>query len=284
MTDDTDTPTPPAPSPTTGTAAAGGPPPSDDPPESAADRRKRRVELAGAIIIGIAAVLTAFATYFGAKVDGQVQEKNTDAITNVLVGNDYFNDATAARAIERDWIFSFLEASFYENEDLTGFLVDAMPDEVFALADEWQNSSDDILNPFSPEAEETYVSAGLLPSVDLLIEGIATYEAANCAFFESGVAEIRGDNYGLSTVFLAISLVVGGIAALLKGKSAQIIVLTTATISLILGAGVLALATDADQARAEHAANFFDVDDGGNELSAEQSLALADEVCPQSEE
>ena len=49
--------------------------------------------------------------------------------------------------------------------------------------------------------------------------------------------------------------------------------------SLILGTGVLFLAEDQAEARAEQAAEFFEFDDLDNELSDEESLAAADALC-----
>jgi len=52
------------------------------------------------------------------------------------------------RAIERDWIFGWI----IEGENQTSaseFLGLAMPDEIFALANEWANADDDVLDPFS---------------------------------------------------------------------------------------------------------------------------------------
>lgn len=241
------------------------------------DTRKNRVELAGAIIIGIAAVLTALATFQGAKVDGEVGSKHTEAITHTLFANDSFNQASAARAIERDWIFSYMTEAENGNP-AQDFLVEAMPDEVLLVADEWLNTDDDILDPFSDAAADQYESVQNLPSTQLALQGELDDAAAECAIFESLVAERRGDDYGLSTVFLAISLVVGGIAALLRGKAAQTIVLTTAALSLVLGAGLLAVAGDAEVAREDQAREYFS-EDADNLIPGAEALRLADELC-----
>jgi hypothetical protein len=113
---------------------------------------------------------------------------------------------------------------------------------------------------------------------------------ADCAFFAASVAGVQGDSFGLSTVFLAIALVVGGIAALLTSKAAQIIVLTVAVLSLALGAVELITAGDLDNSRAMAAADFFVNEDGSKMIETDEdgvprdiraALLIADQACPE---
>jgi hypothetical protein len=256
--------------------------------ESAKDRRKRRVELAGAVIIGVAAVLTAIATYLGSQVDGTVQNKSTEAVGLTLRANDLYNEAAAEAAEERDWFFTFLTAEASGDFNTSDVFFRTMPAEVQAVTNEWLMVNEEAFEePTIPIDDPFFVDENLGPvlesffgleSTSTTIEGDRVDALADCALFDSRVAEIRGDNYGLSTVFLAIALVVGGIAALLNGKSAQTIVLVTSAVSLVLGATVLGLAGDRAQAREDAAIEFF-LAPNGQQLSAEDSLAIADESC-----
>ena len=262
---------------------------ADSARERADDKRKRRVELVGAIIIGIAAVLTAIAVYQGSGVDGTVQEMQTEAVGLTLYANDAYNDATAEEATERDWIFGYL-TELVNDQPAADVLLAAMPVEVAALAGEWLGDneaefanaeSDSIGDPFSSE----YDAYSGLPSAQLLERGDAFAQGAQCALFSAEVAGVRGDNYGLATVFLAVALVVGGIAALLRRKAAQIILLTTAVLGLVLGAGLLVLAADNAEARAETAIEFFvEEEEDGTSLTADEAVAMADDECPESEQ
>ena len=267
-----------------GAESAGG---ADSARERADDKRKRRIELVGAIIIGIAAVLTAIAVYQGGGVDGTVQEMQTEAVGLTLYANDAYNDATAEEAAERDWIFSYL-TELVNDQPAADILLAAMPVEVAALAAEWLGDneaefanaeSESIGDPFSSE----YDAYSGLPSAQLLERGDAFAEGAECAIFSAEVAGVRGDNYGLATVFLAVALVVGGIAALLRRKAAQIILVTTAVLGLVLGAGLLVLAADNEEARAETAIEFF-VEEDGTSLTADEAVAMADDRCPESDQ
>jgi hypothetical protein len=267
--------------------AGDGAAPDDRARERTDDTRKRTVELVGAIIIGIAAVLTAIAVYQGSGVDGTVQEMQTEAVGLTLYANDAYNDATAEEATERDWIFGYL-TEMMNDQPAADILLAAMPVEVADLAAEWLEDneaelanaeSDSIGDPFSSE----YDAYSGLPSAQLLARGDAFAASAQCALFSAEVAGGRGDNYGLATVFLAVALVVGGIAALLRRKSAQIILLTTAVLGLVLGAGLLVLAADEAEARAETAVDFF-VDEDGGSLTADEAIAMADDTCPEPEQ
>ena len=256
-------------------------------------RRKRRVEFIGAVIIAIAAVFTAFATFDAGAADGAVEEKNTAGIGFTLDANDAYNQYDAQRAAERDWLFSWLAAAV-NGEAAADVLEAAMPSEVADLANEWIEANgqyfedagtaiDDIGDPFSSD----YAALALLPSADLLLTGDSHYGNAQCAFFEAQVAGVRGDGLGLSTVFFAIALVVGGIAALLNGKWAQIIVLAVASLSLLAGVVEYYTASDVDEVRATASAAFFaqangspiDTNEFGVPFNIQEALDIADASC-----
>ena len=232
-----------------------------DQPESTT--RRDRIELIAAVLIAIAAVLTAIATFHSEKLGGDILQAHTNALGQTSLSNEAYNKSSAQQAIERDWFFSWYSAS--ENgEPAAGFLRDAMPREVWALIEEWSAAEDDgILNPFSPEAIENYASYANLPSVELLRQGDHLDQGSACSIFEGRVAEDRSDWYDLSVVFLAITLVTAGLAALLKGRVSQGMVLGTAVVSLVLGAGYLVGGAAEDSSRTKVAHEFFLSDQEG---------------------
>lgn len=260
--------------------------------KTADTKRKQRVELAGAIVIGIAAVLTAIATVQGGDADAAVDKGNTAGIANTLIANSYFNDANAQRLVERDWIFSFMSEAA-NDAPAADIILYAMPDDVFVLADDWLTANEiDFANPNSELIDDPF--SGGYAAVDGLLSaqfedlGNLWDQSASCAFFSASVAGVQGDGYGISTVFLAIAIVVGGIAALVTRKLAQIILLTTALLSLALGAFELSSAGDTTNSRAVAAADFFVNDDGtpmietddlGVPLDIPAALSVADEAC-----
>lgn len=221
------------------------------------ERRTDRVEFFAALLIGIAAVLTAVATFQGGNIDGKIAEQHTSALGLTLVANDAYNDANAQRSYERDWFFGWI-TEVSNDTPAAEYLETAMPDSVFALAEEWYSADDDIADPFSDAGAEHYSeSHAALLSSQLLERGNELDVEAACATFKAQVFEVQGQSFGLSTVFLVISLVVGGIAALLRSRPAQYIVLFIAVMSLVLGAGVLAFGTDEAEARLQVAPDFY---------------------------
>lgn len=236
------------------------------------------MELIAALLIGVAAILTAVATFQNGRIDGQIGEQQTIALSRLLEANDTFNLADAQQAIERDWIFGWFTETLNETP-AADYLQGAMPDEVFALAEQWLNADDDIGDPFSPQAEEVYSAYSGLLSVELLAIGDELDQEAECATFTAQVLDIQGNRLGLSTVFLAISLVVGGFAALLRSRLAQTIVLITALVSLVLGTVLLLTGTDQDDARRQVAPDFYsEVLEGAP--TEEDAIAFANETCP----
>ena len=256
-------------------------------------KRKRRVELAGAVIIAIAAVLTALATHQTGDADGIVEQKNTEGIGLTLQANDTYNLSDAARLVERDLMFSWISARA-NGETAAGVLRAAMPASLHELATQWLDANDQAFaipapsvvdDPFS----EVFPAFAELDSEILLDVGEEQFLGAQCALFEAQEAAVRGDGVGLATVILAIALVVGGIAALLNGKAAQMIVITIAALSLVYGAGELLLATDSEEVRAKAVALFFvnedgteiEVDELGTPVNVGEALNIVNTACPE---
>ena len=220
----------------------------------------------------------------------RVRDKYNEALSQTLFANDALSNASAEQTEERDWFFTYLTEAV-NGTDAADVFFDAMPVEVQDLTVEWliENESrldnlEPLDDPFSTDEDGNPIleSANQLQSTVLRELGRDLDEEAECALFDKQVAQIQGDRFGVSTVFLAIALVVGGIAALLKGKSAQIIVLVTSILSLALGSLVLAFAyfdqdgaeQAAAQAATQAAATEFGDDDVGQFLLSNCSESL----------
>ncbi len=238
--------------------------------------RRERVELLASILIGLAAVLTAIATYQSARLDGAVRAANTEALTLTAYANDKYNDANAQRSIERDWFFQAMIQNS-NNTPAGEFMSQAMPERVAALVEEYFAAEDHVLDPFSEEAQRSYNSFGELRSSQLIAEGNSLSDRAFCAVFEGRVAEKMGEYIDLSAVFLSITLVTAGIAALLKTRTAQFLVLSTAVLCLVVGTGLLLV--EDHEARSEVAkATFLEEDDRHGDLIGEELGAV---LCPE---
>ncbi len=220
--------------------------------------RRDRIELIAAILIGLAAVLTAIATYQSGALSGEVRDANTEALAQTSFANDAYNNADAQQAIERDWFFGWL-IEYQNDRPAAAYMENAMPPEVWALIEEWDTAVDDgILNPFSPDAQETYASYRELESVELLETGLDYMVSAQCAILDGRIADNKGGWFDLAAVFLAITLVTGGIAALLKSRIAQHLVLGTAAFCLLIGAVLLVAGGDSESARDDVIAEVFE--------------------------
>lgn len=240
---------------------------------------RARLELFASVLIGFAAVLTAVATYQGSELDDVVRAANTEALAETSFANDRYNDSNARQAIERDWFFGWL-IEFQNDRAAADYMEGAMPTEVWALIEEWNTADDDILNPFSPEAVATYEAYGALPSIEFLRLGNEHMAYAQCAMFRGGVAENLGDWVGLSSVFLAITLVTAGLAGPIRSRAAQFIVLAVAVSALLVGAGLMAVGGDTRTAEFEVAAEVFGIEVAVEEYETNEELANVIAACP----
>lgn len=196
-------------------------------------------ELVIALLLGIASIITAWASYQASLYDGEMAAANTragvlaaEAESLYLEGNQqYLSDgqlfdrltelgvqegsadpAAAAVATETIEILSF--------QSMT---------EDFSAAMDWANAENEADPEFftHPQASEDYQSA--------LFGGYQEVkDEADTALTSSGKYNELGDQLTLATVLLAISLFLLGIAALIRGTRTRYVITGVATVVMVV--------------------------------------------------
>jgi hypothetical protein len=193
--------------------------PNTDPDEAG---RSSGLDVTIAIILGIAAILTAFAGYKAALADG-------DTLAGFQEGTAQYGDAnqayiegyqqeTSDLGLFKDYALAKQRgdkkgASFIYNNLMDGTLP--------AATDEWEASGGEIPSAFEAPAYKVkpYDRAEAARA-----EGDKQFEAA-------GVKDKEGDKYTLATVILAIALFFGGVAGVTRS---HLISVTTVVLSALL--------------------------------------------------
>ena len=200
------------------------------------EARFNRLELVAAIVLGFAAVLTAFAAYRGALTDDLVLKNYAESQANITQGNDWYAAGYQATALEQSSFFQYSVESLGGNEQGAQFLYGLMTAEQQALIDEWvADEREDAISPFNEE----YEAYSSLESQQYFAEGDGYYDAAKQNQADAEDADDKSDIFELSQVFFAVTLFVAGVAALLRSPGVQMGVLGLGIVMLVVGSIVL---------------------------------------------
>ncbi len=251
--------------------------------------RRDRVELSAAVLIAIAAVLTAIASYQSNALDGKTREYFSTSLWWTSIANESYNSANAQAALERDWFIRWA----IEDANGTGAaagLWALMPPTVRTVIERFSES--EIYEPIDPfslvflddgweytEQDDQSLRWAIESLESRQINQIAEQadDAAECAVFNGLVADDGAGYLDIAAVAFAITLVTAGLASLLHSRLAQNGVLAVAIIGLILGSLFLSTGLDEGASRVDAAADFF-ADTG--DPSALVGIDYADTYCP----
>jgi hypothetical protein len=209
-------------------------PRTDDDASSGEEPRGERegwsvLELAAAILLGIAGLLTAYATYQGALADGNSLESYTQSTTLNAEANGFFNDGVS--------IFNADQALFLEYQilveqgdpDTAGVIRDNLWDPRLVVAWEAWLEFPEGVGPATPLDTDAYVVEQFQAADELFAEAAAAFDAGS-------VANKQGDQFELASVYFAVALFFAGIATLFKGVRLQIALLIGAFVFIVPGA------------------------------------------------
>jgi hypothetical protein len=184
-----------------------------------------------AIVLGFAAILTAFAAYQAALSDG-------NTLAGFQEGNAQYGDANQA----------YIEGYQQESSDLILF-------KDYALARQRGDKKaatfiyDDLMDGTLPAATDQWeASGGDIPSAfEAPAYKVAPYDRAKKAtaagdaqFDVAGVQDVAGDKYTLATVVLAVALFFGGVAGVTRSHLISVAAVVLAGL-LVVGSGAYML-------------------------------------------
>jgi hypothetical protein len=198
--------------------------------EKPAEPTNDRYQLVAAIILGLAATLTAFSAYQASLEDGEALQGYTSSTRSLNDANAYYSEATQVFALDQQLFVQYATAAQTDPE-LAQYLTTLMRPGL-AEALEWWSDADDAVTPFDPIEGNPYAVEQQEVAVELEAEAAAQFEAGTAA-------DDRGDQFGLATVLFALTLFFGGVATLFGRLAITIGLLVVATVTL--GIGVVSL-------------------------------------------
>lgn len=199
--------------------------------------------IAAAILLGIAAVLTAWSAYRESLTSDLVLKNYSEQQAAIALANDAYIRSGQERQQELtlfvDAALAGVSASEDGNTIVYDYLTEGIMSEELYAAFAWWRDEPDETSPTTPFVPENPAFASL-PSEVLLAEGQAYDEQAEASRVAAEAADANSDRFDLANVFFAVVLFVAGLTTIVQRRSIQIGFLALSTVGLIAGVAVLA--------------------------------------------
>ena len=204
--------------------------------------------LAAAILLGIAAVLTAWSAYRESLTSDLVLKNYSEQQAAIALANDAYIRSGQERQQELTLFVDAALAGAAAGEDGNTLAYDyltegIMSEELYAAFAWWRDEPDETTppTPFVPENP----AFAALPSEVLLAEGQAYDEQAEASRAAAEEADANSDRFDLANVFFAVVLFVAGLTTIVQRRSIQIGFLGLSAVGLVAGFAVLATTSGA---------------------------------------
>lgn len=199
--------------------------------ETPTPRSESRLGFVAAILLGVAATLTALSSYQAALKDGEALEGYSTSNLALSDANYYFDQATQERSGDLSIFVAFVQARLQDQSALEGNLRNLMTPNLSEAID-WWDETDAAITPFDDLEGNPYT----LEALPLAQEQT---DMAERAYSDAAEADAVGDVFELATVFLAMTLFFGGIATLFRRKALSVTLMVFAVIALGIGSATL---------------------------------------------
>jgi len=199
------------------------------------ERSRPNLELWAAIILGAAALLTAFSAYKAALKDGDALQGYSQSTALLSDANFFYSQANQTFAQDQAMFLQYAVAVTEGNTDVAEYVRTSLMRPELQAAIFWFEEDPDAATPFDEAEGNPYV-------IDDLEEANRLQEESTARFEEGSTADEEGDKFELANVFLAASLFFAGIGTLFSRSPVQMAMLAIGVIGLGIGAVTLVTA------------------------------------------
>ena len=207
------------------------------------DSTRGALALAAAILLGIAAVLTAWSAYRESLTSDLVLKNYSEQQAAIALANDAYIRAGQERqqelALFLDAALAGVAASEDGNTVVYDYLTEGIMSPELLSAFAWWRDEPEETSPATPFVPENPAFANL-PSEVLLAEGQALDEQAETLRVAAEAADADSDRFDLANVFFAVVLFIAGLTTIVQRRSIQIGFLALSAVGLVAGFAVLA--------------------------------------------
>lgn len=191
-----------------------------DPVKADEERRQRtvdRTEIVIAILLGIAAILTAWSTYQSSQLSAAVTAAYSEGIRLSDAASQAFNDASATDIADEALFLEFAKASNAGDEATADYIYSSLMSEDLAAAVDWWLEQPESAGYGTPLVEDN-------PNWSTVAyDDAAAIDAdAQAKFDEATTKDSLGGDFDVLSIIIAISLFLFGVASLVRQERIKI--------------------------------------------------------------
>lgn len=202
--------------------------------DTPAEPEDDKLQIAAAVLLGLAAILTAMAGYYSAIKGGDSADTRADSGRVLADANFFYAQDTQLTAQDQAIFVPYAEALQSGDTDLADYFTTLMRPE-FAAAVDWWNETDEAVTPFDELEGNPYHAEGAQTSLD---EAERLQAQAEEMVEEAADLDAKGDQFDLATGILALTLFFGGIGTLFRSRRVATTMIALGGAGLVLGAFV----------------------------------------------
>jgi hypothetical protein len=195
--------------------------------DTPAEPATNRLQIVAAIILGVAATLTAFAAYKAGLTDGDALQGYTASTKTLSDANAFYAQGNQTSALDNQLFVQYVSAQHTGNADLAAYMKTLMREELVKAIDWWE-ATDAADTPFDDKPGNPY-------TIQDFDEAQSLETQAEKDFEDGKKADDQGDSYSLATVLFALALFFGGVATLLSRRIVTVALLLIAAVTVALG-------------------------------------------------
>ncbi|MFM8562795.1 MAG: hypothetical protein ACKOCE_02740 [Acidimicrobiia bacterium] len=176
-----------------------------------------RLEIVVAILLGLAAIVTAWCSFQASQLDGIVQSSRAEGIREADAASQSYNSAIAADIRDQTLFLEFAKAAQADDEETALYILETLMSPELAAAVDWWSAQPDDSGFDSPFVEENPEWS------NALYEEAAALDESSQAFFDAAEkADSDAEDFDILTVILALSLFFLGVAGLSRQRPVMI--------------------------------------------------------------
>ena len=178
---------------------------------------KDRVEQIIAVMLGLAAIITAWTAFQSSQLGDKVQESFSEGIRSSDQASQEYNTAIASDNQDQAIFLEYAKALVSEDEVTATYIQESLMSPELAAAVEWWIEQPDDTGPDSPFVEENpnWDDSSWNTAADLDVEAQQYFDSAR-------QADADGDEFDLLEVIVTLSLFLFGVASLVRQQKIQV--------------------------------------------------------------
>ncbi len=194
--------------------AAGGSGSGDSEPRQ---RRLDRLEVSIAILLGIAAILTAWSTYQSAQLDAGMSQSYSEGIRSSDAASQAYNDAAATDVADQALFLEYAKAEFAGDVDTATYIYDSLMTAELQAAIEWWDAQ-----PSSAQYDTPFTEDNPNWSTQMFDDAEALDAEAQAQFDTAQTRDRIGDDFEILAIIIALALFLFGVASLVRQERIKI--------------------------------------------------------------